>query len=164
MLALWSLGKGTHMQSQNMALLMALLQCAFSVLVLGMLVHTNSLCREEGFVLLPLTTLGPHASQNTYHHVAPRTSWSSPLCVYKSCNTGRASSGLCEWCRPTSTIHIFLLAIPFVALKFLLLIATFNFSSPFSFYHLKVYLFFKCWGKKTNKKPFSTKEGLKEPG
>ena len=152
------------MQSQNTALLVALLHCAFSALVPGMLVHTTSLCREEGFVLLPLTTLGPHASQNTYHHVAPRTSWSSPLCMYNSCNIGRASSGLREWCRP-STIHVFLLAIPFVTLKFLLLIATFNFSSPFSFYHLKVYLFKKCWGKKqTNKKPFSTKEDLKEPG
>ena len=140
-LALWSLGKGTHMQSQYMALLVAFLQCVFSVLVAGMLVHTTSLCREERFVLLPLTTLGPQASQSTYHHMAPRTSLSSPLCVYTNCNTDRASSGLREWCRSTSSSHIFLLAIPFVALKFLLLNAALNFSSPYSFYHLKVYLF-----------------------
>lgn len=57
------------------------------------------LCREEGFFLLPLATLGPHTSQDTYYQVAPRTSLSSPLRVCNSCNTDRASSGLHEWGR-----------------------------------------------------------------
>ena len=53
------IGKSTHMQSQDRHFFLlfhsAYSQC-WSILYL---------CREEGFFLLPLATLGPHASQDT---------------------------------------------------------------------------------------------------
>ena len=91
-------GKSTHMQSQDRHFFL-LFHSAYSQCWWQARWSILYLCREEGFFLLPLATLGPHASQDTYYQVAPRTSLPSPLCVCNSCNTDRASSDLQEWGR-----------------------------------------------------------------
>ena len=72
-------GKSTHMQSQDRHFFL-LFHSAYSQCWWQARWSILYLCREEGFFLLPLATLGPHASQDTYYQVAPRTSLPS-LCV-----------------------------------------------------------------------------------